>query len=175
MHKKYSFKPYNPQFPILFSLEAKKLQKSLPKDALIEHVGSTAIAGLGGKGIIDIAIGAVKEKRELIISILTDLGYEFQPRLSSEDRAFFKAQKPDSEEGIRTYHIHLMDPKNQQWLDMLFFRDYLGKFPEEMRRYAALKEKAALDAQGQGEIYRKCKEPFLQEILDRRNSVLSGD
>ncbi len=167
MKKKYVFRPYSMQFPALFSEELRILQKVLPKESLVEHVGSSAVPGLGGKGIIDISIGISGDKQR-IVHILEKLGYEFQPRLSTPERAFLKAQKPDLEEGVRMYHIHVMDPESEQWLDMIFFRNYLRKFPEAMHEYAVIKKQAALESQDRGELYRKSKEPFIQKIVSRR-------
>lgn len=171
MKKKYTFSPYSMCYPNLFAEEAKTLQNVLPKESILEHVGSSAVPGLGGKGIIDIGIGISGDKTRLVISTLEKLGYEFQSRLSTPGRAFLKAQKPDLEEGVRMYHIHVMDPESEQWLDMIFFRDYLRKFPEAMHEYAVIKKQAALESQDQGELYRKCKEPFIQKILKRRNGI----
>ena len=56
MQAKYTFKPYSNHFPHLFSLEKTRIAKSIGDHIDIEHVGSTAIPGLGGKGIIDILI-----------------------------------------------------------------------------------------------------------------------
>lgn len=53
--RKYVFRRYNSKYELLFNKEKAKLKKILPK-AKIEHVGSTAVKGLGGKGIIDISI-----------------------------------------------------------------------------------------------------------------------
>lgn len=50
--KKYVFKPYLQCFPTLFNQEKERIVKHLDQDIMIEHVGSTAIPGLGGKGII---------------------------------------------------------------------------------------------------------------------------
>ncbi len=54
--KKYVFKPYGKIFPELFLKEKERISGSLGAGAVIEHVGSTAVPGLGGNGIIDIAI-----------------------------------------------------------------------------------------------------------------------
>lgn len=62
---KYVFRPYDPIFPKLFIKEKNRLKKFLGRTVLIEHVGSTAIPGLGGKGIIDIAIAA-PDKNDLL-------------------------------------------------------------------------------------------------------------
>lgn len=62
--KKYEFKPYNPAFSKYFEEEKKRLSKYLSGDYQIEHIGSTAVPGLGGKGIIDIMIAVSKEQME---------------------------------------------------------------------------------------------------------------
>src|SRR3989344_2814880 len=58
---KYKFEKYNPIYKILFQKEKAKLIKIFPKSQ-IEHVGSTSVPDLGGKGIIDIAISAPKNQ-----------------------------------------------------------------------------------------------------------------
>jgi GrpB-like predicted nucleotidyltransferase (UPF0157 family) len=41
--KKYVFKPYNQNFPELFDNEKKRIAALLGSDAVIEHIGSTAV------------------------------------------------------------------------------------------------------------------------------------
>jgi len=53
---KYIFRPYNPIFPELFKNEKERMEKILGDNLQIEHIGSTAVLGLGGKGVIDILI-----------------------------------------------------------------------------------------------------------------------
>lgn len=62
MKNKYVFKPYNPVFSKLFETEKKRLSNYLTGLFRIEHVGSTAVPGLGGKGIIDIYIVVPENK-----------------------------------------------------------------------------------------------------------------
>lgn len=57
---KYVFKPYSALFPNLFAKEKARIVQHFLFPASIEHVGSTAVPGLGGKGIIDIAIAFEK-------------------------------------------------------------------------------------------------------------------
>jgi GrpB-like predicted nucleotidyltransferase (UPF0157 family) len=49
--KKYVFKPYSNIFPALFDKEKERIAPHLKKALAIEHVGSTAIPDLGGKGL----------------------------------------------------------------------------------------------------------------------------
>ena len=54
--RKYEIVPYNPDWVTQFE-EYKSKIRNIFKDASIEHIGSTAVPGLGGKGIIDIMVG----------------------------------------------------------------------------------------------------------------------
>lgn len=104
---KYTFKPYGALFPTLFLRETEGIAPHLPSDALIEHIGSTAVPGLGGKGIIDIAVAVPKSCMESVCSELQKLGYEFRLIFSTPDRFYFIIYLPDPEEGTRRYHLHL--------------------------------------------------------------------
>lgn len=128
----------------------------------IEHVGSTSIPNLGGKGIIDIAIAT--EAVDSVSKHLQDLGYEFRPQYSTPQRLYFKIELPDPEEKTRRYHIHLMRPSSSEWQEMLAFRDYLRSHPDEAQKYAALKKQAALDVNEDGAKYRQIKAPIFDEI-----------
>lgn len=96
---KYTFKPYRTIFPQLFEKEKEKILLSIKNILKIEHIGSTAVPNLGGKGIIDIAIASKKEDMENISRELQDLGYEFRPSFSTAERLYFVSYLPDLEEG----------------------------------------------------------------------------
>ena len=95
---------------------------------------------------------------------LQNLGYELRPTGSTKDRLFFIIHQPDSEEETRRYHVHLTYPENSEWKEFLEFRDYLRKHPSELKEYADLKYQAALEADHEGERYRKIKEPIFKKI-----------
>ena len=80
--KKYIFKRYDPKYKDFFNSEKRKLLKVIGL-IKIEHAGSTAVPGLGGKGIIDIAIGTAKSK------IATILKRKAIPKISPEIKSFF--------------------------------------------------------------------------------------
>jgi GrpB-like predicted nucleotidyltransferase (UPF0157 family) len=165
--KKYVFKPYSKIFPLLFDQEKLRLASHLKGDLKIEHVGSTAVSQLEGKGIIDIAIAVDKKEMDSISKQLQELGYEFRPNYSTPDRLYFIVYLPDPEEGKRRYHIHLTYPESQDWKDLIFLRDYLRSHPEEAKKYGELKEKAANESNEVGEKYRMLKDPLIREILEK--------
>ncbi len=161
---KYVFKPYNPLFPDLFNKEKARIAPHLDSPISIEHVGSTAVPGLGGKGIIDIAIAVDKSRIERVKSELQELGYEFRPSFSTPDRFYFVTYLADPEEGSRRYHIHLTYPSCKEWKALIGFRDYLRTHLEAVEEYANIKKQAAKMANQDGEQYRKMKEPIFQKI-----------
>lgn len=145
-------------------MEKDRIVSFIKTPLLIEHVGSTAIPNLGGKGIIDIAIAVNKHDMDIITKHLQSLGYEFRPTFSTPDRSYFIIYLPDPEEETRRYHIHLTYPESDDWKGLLGFRDYLLNHPKEMLEYADTKKRAVMESDGDGETYRKIKEPTIKDI-----------
>lgn len=126
---KYIFRAYDPVYPKLFTNEKNRLKKLLTEDILIEHVGSTSIPGMGGKGIIDIAVAANnKDDLSNVSSQLIEAGYYFDPDDGTNERLFHSRMVSDAER----YHIHLTFKGSKDCKEMTSFRDYLispkGKF-----------------------------------------------
>lgn len=167
---KYVFKPYSKIFPELFRKEKERIASRLKNAITIEHVGSTAVPDLGGKGIIDIAIAVPKPQMEATIKQLQTIGYEYRPAFSTPERAYFVIYLPDPEEETRRYHVHLTFPESGEWEELIGFRDFLRTHPEEVREYAELKRKAALEANHEGEKYRKMKEPMFKRARKKKQS-----
>lgn len=55
-------------------------------------------------------------------------------------------------------------PENHEWKELIEFRDYLRHHPEERKEYEELKKQAALEANDEGDRYRKLKEPMFKKI-----------
>lgn len=168
---KYVFKPYSHIFPELFNKEKERIGSHINFPSVIEHVGSTAIPGLGGKGIIDIAIAVNKKDMESVAMKLQSLGYEFRPAFSTDDRFYFIIDLPDPEEEKRKYHIHLTYSENNEWKEFIGFRDYLRSHPKELQEYAELKKRAVIEAKHDGHQYRKIKDPIFKKISQLINKT----
>lgn len=176
---KYVFKPYNPNFPELFATEKTRIAAHSSVLLIIEHVGSTAVPGLGGKGIIDIAIAVQKDCMHIVAKELERLGYLFRKEWSTDERLFFRIDLPDAHEGAQRYHVHLTCAESDEWKNLIFFRDYLRTHPETAQEYALVKELAAQQAaydalhtteaeKEVGEKYRQLKETTIHNILKKR-------
>ena len=164
--KKYVFRKYNPEYRAFFTAEKKKIVKALGSSAKIEHVGSTAIPNLGGKGILDIIVGVSKSKFAEAKKKLEKAGYEFREKASYPERLFFRIDYP-YKNIKRRIHIHLTKFNGQDWKEIIGFRNYLLKYPDAVEQYVKIKKEGVKKALGDGEKYRKHKEKFIENILKK--------
>jgi GrpB-like predicted nucleotidyltransferase (UPF0157 family) len=141
-----------------------RLKKIIFPCSKVEHIGSTSVKGLGGKGIIDIMISAPKDKTEVYLRELEKLGYEHKPLGGDKDRKFFqRIIKHNQKE--RRIHIHLTKEKSKSWNSAIKIRDYLRENPLALKEYEKIKKEAVKYAKGDGEKYREYKDGFLKNML----------
>lgn len=160
--EKYSFNEYSENYRKQFYREKLKLTKILPKSK-IEHVGSSSIKGLGGKGIIDIVISVPKYEIQKATNKLHKEGYDLCLSGGDKDRKFF--QKIVNYNGKkRRVHLHLTNTNSKTWRSMISVRDYLRNNAEARREYTKIKKEAVKYAKGNAEKYRDYKKKFLQKI-----------
>lgn len=140
----YVFLPYSEKFPTLFRNEEKRIRKVVGKEPVIEHVGSTAVPGLGGKGVIDICVAVPKkEMKHVSAKFDSELGYSYQPDAGVDGMRLFHHIDLVGEDNIkRHYHVHITFPESSDYKEMIAFRDYLKNNPKEARKYADVKRKA---------------------------------
>lgn len=176
MTKYYPYKPYNPAFPELFKNEKERLEKILPNEAVIVHIGSTAIPGVAGKGYIDIYIAVPKKMMKLVSDKLQELGYEYKSHAGvSGKRLFHQTDLPDKYDGTRRYHVHVTFPEYEDFQNNLKFRDYLIKHPAEAKKYSDIKVKACEEAnkmttkEEAKEVYLSVKSGIIDEIMAKIN------
>ena len=104
-----------------------------------EHIGSTAVPGLAGKGIIDLLLAAEPAHIPAITQALGELG--FQPQVP----AAFPPSRPmlwgAFRYGVTEYpvHVHVVPASSPEVAAMRGFRDALRADPHLRRRYPALK------------------------------------
>ena len=169
---KYSYRQYKLEFPQIYKKEKELIEKNIKGAFQIEHVGSTAVAGLGGKGIVDIMIGTKKDKMMNFVKQAEKLGYKYIPQASYPNRLFLHKPYPEDFDKETTYHLHVANIDSDDWKDTIAFRDYLRAHPEDLEKYAQIKQQAANAANEDKETYMRIKESFIQEIL--RKTVTSN-
>lgn len=166
MIQKYVLRAYNPHFPKFYKREKVKLKKILTKDAKIEHIGSSAVIGLSGKGIIDIIISVAKKDIEKTKKKLQEKGYKFKPLAGDKERLFLEKDYKYLGK-IRRVHIHLTRHNSPIWKKCIAVRDYLRNNPKEAEEYIKIKKKAIKIAREEGKIYRSYKKSFLDKLEEK--------
>jgi GrpB-like predicted nucleotidyltransferase (UPF0157 family) len=168
----FCFLPYDPQFPTLFEAEKRRLQTQLLEASVIEHFGSTAVPGLGGKGIIDIYVLVPREKLYEVSDKLQYLGYDYHPDGGIVDERLFHRRVAEDAAGTqRIFHVHVAYEGYPDFTQCLAFRDYLCTHPAMVQQYAVTKQKAAQAADQQAnraarrQAYVTGKDPIILEIL----------
>ncbi len=179
---KYKFRKYENKYVSYFDLEKEKLFKiikPIDSNVKIEHVGSTAVLGLGGKGIVDVFVGLSKEvfedKLDLVRDLLVKEGYEFRKQASYPERLFFREdyfeENSDVEmKGKRRVHVHLVECCKEEWNNVVRFRDILRNDKDILNHYVKIKKEAVEYAKGDGEKYREYKKGFIEKVIKKEKS-----
>jgi len=167
--EKYVFRKYESRYKEFFEMEKVKLA-SILRGAVIEHVGSTAVPGMGGKGILDIAVAVPKRGLKSAARKLSEGGYEFRAKASTPERLFFRRDCADGRK-VRRIHIHLMPLGSRDLKEHIAFRDFLIDYPDKARQYAEIKKEAAKVSRGDGDVYNAYKKRFIE---DATKSALMG-
>ena len=157
--------PYSPLWPAIFDYERERLRELLG-EVRIEHVGSTAVPGLGAKPVIDILVGAPSlaaiEER---IPALQGYGYQYVPEFERAipDRRYFR--RTDGQPGH--FHVHAVVEGGAFWRSHLAFRDALRADAGLAGEYWKLKRKLAARFPDDRAAYTDAKAEFIRDVLAR--------
>lgn len=178
MYPKIEIVLYNPEWPEWFKQLKLRLEKCLGELITdVEHIGSTAIPGLGSKNRIDIQV-SIREISDHFKRLLDEaliLG-GFQKSEFFTDHRPSGETSPDSEwqkffvsgENAHPhfhFNIHFRKPGSGNHEYALVFRDYLRGHVEVARAYQVLKERIALYCPDQIQAYVEIKDPVCDIIL----------
>jgi len=158
---------YDPQWPSQYEEEKERILDGIGDVAVaIEHIGSTAVPGLGAKPIIDIMVAVpVLADAERCIEPLQGVGYEYIPEyndLIPERRYFHKGSAE-----ARTHHLHMVELVSDFWERQLLFRDCLRTHPEEAERYHQLKKELAAKFGADRDGYTEAKTSYIESVIAR--------
>lgn len=159
---------YDPRWPVAYEDERRHIATALGVSIdAVEHVGSTSIASMVAKPVLDIMVGV--ERLALSpdqTARMEKLGYEARGERSGvEGRLFFRKGNP------RTHHVHVVQRGGELWQNYLLFRDYLRTHPSDAARYAALKRDLATAFEHDRPRYTESKTPFVTEILEQARAA----
>lgn len=159
--------PYDPSWPLRFAAERRRILAAAGRSLrVIEHIGSTAVPGLGAKPILDL-MGGVEhlDDAAALIEPLERLGYEYVPAFEAEmpDRRYFRK----GSDGARSHHLHVVERGGAFWRRHLRFRDLLRADAEAARGYYALKLRLARRFGADRQGYTDAKAGFIEAVVAR--------
>jgi GrpB-like predicted nucleotidyltransferase (UPF0157 family)/inhibitor of KinA sporulation pathway (predicted exonuclease) len=155
--------PYDPAWPAAFGKERDVLQAALGgRLGVLEHIGSTAITGLGAKPTIDLMAGSADLPiDERAVAALAKLGYRYLGEYGIAGRHFFRKGSPP------THHLHWVRKGGDFWWKQMVFRDYMRAEPDEARAYEVLKKGLAEKFHNDRSRYTAAKTDFITAALER--------
>jgi GrpB-like predicted nucleotidyltransferase (UPF0157 family) len=132
---------YDPAWPEQFAGEAARLEQGLAHIFVaVEHIGSTTVAGLASKPVVDIMVGVADlDASEELARRLEELGYEDCG--GAHDRRYFRKRGHEPH-----YNVQAIEHGSPTWRANVLFRDFLRADAHAAERYAEAKRSAARDA-----------------------------
>lgn len=162
-----TFHPYDNRFPLVAD-HLKKLIELYMADVTIEHIGSTAIPGCPGKGIIDLMALYPNGHLDIVNKVLSAMGFQRQGKE-------FKNRFPDSRPvmmGTLKYgdssflvYVHIIHEASYEAVRFRIFRDRLCDDSELLSAYIAEKKRIILEGVTDTDTYAELKRPIMQRIL----------
>ncbi|MDW0115265.1 GrpB family protein [Sporosarcina saromensis] len=166
--------PHEPKWKMLFEQEKKLLQSLIGKHIVdIQHIGSTAIANIAAKPMLDVLIGVEKleDVKKFDKYQLKDAAI-YQLRAEVEGKVVF-AKFADLEALTKTHVYHIVEYGGDWWLQHTLFRDYLNKYPETAVEYERLKKELATKYPTNERSYADAKKEFVDVIHQKAMKELS--
>ncbi|EON97100.1 hypothetical protein UCRPA7_7388 [Phaeoacremonium minimum UCRPA7] len=157
----------DPSWPAAYAEVEARIRAALGADGLVSvsHVGSTSVAGLPAKPVIDVDLVVPDPTREdAYVPQLEAAGFLFILREPNwHQHRFFGLETPYA-------NLHVFGPGCAETVRHRIFRDWIASHEDDRAKYVAMKRAAAAAAREAGETtqgYNVRKEPVVREILER--------
>ena len=140
----------------------KKILSNIFSNAIIEHVGSTAVKDLLAKPIVDIAIGLNK----LDITNVLDKLNDYIIKYHDDEILLIKEFNNET-----NYLVHILDINSDRYKNMIKFRDLLINNNHIRKEYEKLKIDLQNKYSNDRVTYTKLKGKYIKEIIDENNNI----
>ncbi len=154
---------YDPSWPAQFTEIAARIRAAFVggPPITVEHVGSTSVAGLAAKPVIDIdvIVPSPSDVSDAIVR-LAALGYVHEGDKGVPGREAFRWPP-----GTRRHHLYLCLRDNAEGRRHVAFRDYLRAHPDDARKYETLKRELAVRFRHDRTAYSEGKTAFVEAVL----------
>lgn len=165
--RKYSVVPYREEWQAIYEEEAGLIKDTLRDEFIfIEHVGGTALPGVGGHPSIDVLVTVHDVGRvDRYHTAFKMIGYDALGAFLAENTRAFKKERLNEQSGEeRMVNLYIFPDEHPAMMDMLDVRDYLLAHPDEARKYHALKEKLFQKHPNDYAAYREGKGVYLAKL-----------
>jgi GrpB-like predicted nucleotidyltransferase (UPF0157 family) len=152
---------HDPEWAAMFREQAVRIRDALgARASRIEHVGSTAVADLIAKPVIDIVLEVPDSAEEsAYVPELATLGYVMRIREPEWfEHRFLQGHRPQ-------VNLHVFSADCPETDRMLRFRDRLRAHPADRDRYAEAKRELAARDWAYVQQYADAKTSVIEEIL----------
>lgn len=158
---------WSPDWPVRYDHERSRIARALGVGALrIEHIGSTAVPGLGAKPVIDVLVAVADPDDEQSFGpALTDAGYQL--RVREPGHRMFRTTGRD-------VHVHIWASGSLDERRQLLFRDWLRRSAADARRYEDTKRRLASRDWPDMNLYAEAKTAVVCEIMERAEAWAAG-
>ena len=135
-------------------------------ESTVEHVGSTAVPGCAGKGVIDLAVLYPEGKLAATRERIDALGFQRQT-----NRDPFPEERPmrtgafDFQGRRYLVHVHVIAAGSTEAEDLRYFRDCLRADAELRSAYVAFKKKILASGVSDSVDYAVAKGEFIRQCL----------
>ena len=161
--KKVVVLPYDRSWKYAFEEIKREIEDAIGDLIIgIEHVGSTSVEGLSAKPIIDIDV-IIKDYSifAAVVSRLEAIGYIHEGDLGIKEREAFQYSDKSY---LQQHHLYVCPQQSEELQRHITFRDFLVNNPEAVKKYGAVKEKAAQLFPNNIEKYIEYKSHCIEEL-----------
>ena len=158
--------PYDPRAPEVARRVSGMIRERVPGVA-VEHVGSTAVPGCAGKGVVDLMIPYREGELPAVKRALGDLGFQHQGGSDPfpEDRPMRVGSLEHGGDAFRL-HVHVVPAGSGEPEEFRLFRDRLRSDPGLLRRYVDRKRRIIEGGTTDSVEYAQRKGDFVRQALD---------
>lgn len=137
----------------------------------VEHIGSTAVPGLGAKPTIDLMLGIAgapkSDAGQRLLEPLKTIGYAHRGIETVPGTLYVRKAEP------RRFNLHMTEYGKEFWVKHLLFRDYLRSHDDVARQYEDLKRDllARLGPDPDQAAYNDGKSAFITSVVEKASAV----
>ena len=168
--KRVEFQKYDTRAPEVARLVSDIIRTAIP-EVIVEHVGSTAIPGCAGRGVIDLMILYNITQLEPILIGLETLGFQWVQRNPTRADDWPKGMGGIYFQGeLFRLHIHVQNRNDPTVSEKRTFRDKLCRDPDLREAYMAHKQAILASGVDDPISYTSAKAEFVQQVLEKSDS-----